>query len=138
MTAIDISGFFYSKIIEFLASMLAYYILINDTWVLNLYRLLSILYMCAEYDHGIVAVILGSKIPYSLCTESLVIPIYDDGIDEDVEGLILFLDVMESQLDPRDVGYINVSRSAYLITIYPSGMQKYTINIIVILKIRHL
>ena len=105
MTAINISGFFYSKIIEFLASMLVYYILIDDTWVLNLYQLLSILYMCAEYDHGIVAVIAGSKIPYSFCTESLVIPIYDDGIDEDVEGLILFLDVMESQLDsPKGCG----------------------------------
>ena len=54
------------------------------------------------------------------------IPIYDDGIAEDVEGLVLFLELFESELDPRDVGFINLPRSAYLIIINPSG----TANII--------
>ena len=48
--------------------------------------------------------------------------IYNDGIAEDVEGLILFLEVIESQLDPRDVGQVQLTRSAYLITISQSGM----------------
>ena len=50
------------------------------------------------------------------------IPVYDDGIDEDVEGLIIFLEVMESELDPRDVGQIDLIRSAYLIRISPTGI----------------
>ena len=49
------------------------------------------------------------------------LPIYNDGIAEDVEGLILFLEVVESQLDPRDVGQVQLIRSAYLITISQSG-----------------
>ena len=36
------------------------------------------------------------------------LPIYNDGIAEDVEGLILFLEVVESQLDPRDVGQVQL------------------------------
>ena len=49
------------------------------------------------------------------------LPIYNDGITEDVEGLILFLEVVESQLDPRDMGQVQLIRSAYLITISQSG-----------------
>ena len=56
-------------------------------------------------------------------------PIYDDGIAEDVEGLVLSLEVLESELDPRDVDFVNLSRSAYIIAIYPSGM---TIIILII------
>lgn len=52
----------------------------------------------------------------------LLIPIYDDGIAEDVEGLVLFLEVLESELDPRDVDFVNLPRSAYIIVINPSGI----------------
>ena len=52
----------------------------------------------------------------------LLFPIYDDGIAEDVEGLVLSLEVLESELDPRDVDFVNLPRSAYIIAIYPSGI----------------
>jgi hypothetical protein len=52
----------------------------------------------------------------------LFIPIYDDGIAEGVEGLVLFFEVLESELDQRDVDYVNLSRTAYLIMIHPSGI----------------
>ena len=51
------------------------------------------------------------------------IPVYDDGISEDVEGLVLFFEVLESELDPRDVDFISHSRSTYLIVINPSDMH---------------
>ena len=57
-------------------------------------------------------------------------PIYDDGIAEDVEGLVLSLEVLGSELDPRDVDFVNLPRSAYIITIYPSGI---TIIIIILI-----
>ena len=60
--------------------------------------------------------------------------IYDDGIAEDVEGLVLSLEVLGSELDPRDVDFVNLPRSAYIITIYPSGMTIIIIILIIDLK----
>lgn len=40
-----------------------------------------------------------------------------DGIAEGTEGFVLFLQIIESELDPRDVGNVSLSRSAYLIRI---------------------
>ena len=51
----------------------------------------------------------------------IVIPIYDDGVPEDVEGFVIFLEIMESELDPRDVGQVNLTRSSHLVIINPSG-----------------
>ena len=47
---------------------------------------------------------------------------YLDGLAEELEGFVLYLEVMESELDPRDVGQITLSRSVYLIVINQSGM----------------
>ena len=47
---------------------------------------------------------------------------YSDGIQEEREGLVLFLEIIESELDPRDVGNVSLSRSAYLVRIDDSGM----------------
>ena len=58
-----------------------------------------------------------------------IFPIYDDGIAEDVEGLVLSLEILESELDPRDVDFVNFPRSAYIIAIYSSGI---TIIILII------
>ena len=61
-----------------------------------------------------------------------ILPIYEDGLDEDTEGLILLLDIPESLLDPRDVGQIDLDRSVYLVTINQSGnitMLMYTYSV---------
>lgn len=50
------------------------------------------------------------------------LPIYEDGLEEDTEGFVLYMDVVESQLDPRDVGQIDLARTAYLVTINQSGI----------------
>ena len=47
---------------------------------------------------------------------------YLDGLAEELEGFVLYLEVMESELDPRDVGQITLSRSVYLVVINQSGM----------------
>lgn len=49
---------------------------------------------------------------------------YSDGIQEQREGLVLLLEIIESELDPRDVGNVSLSRSAYLIRINDSGTSK--------------
>ena len=45
-----------------------------------------------------------------------------DGLAEELEGFVLYLNVMESELDPRDVGQVNLSRSVYLVVINQSGV----------------
>jgi hypothetical protein len=47
---------------------------------------------------------------------------YIDGLPEEVEGLVVYLDLVESELDPRDVGQVALERSTYLIRINQSSM----------------
>ena len=44
---------------------------------------------------------------------------YIDGLPEETEGLVVYLELDESELDPRDVGQIALERSTYLIRINP-------------------
>ena len=48
---------------------------------------------------------------------------YIDGLPEETEGLVVYLELEESELDPRDVGQIALERSTYLIRINASRMQ---------------
>ena len=48
---------------------------------------------------------------------------YSDGIPEQREGLVLLLEIVESELDPRDVGNVSLSRSAYLVRINDTGIS---------------
>ena len=64
--------------------------------------------------------------------------IYEDGLEEETEGLILFVDIPESLLDPRDVGQIDLLRSAFLVTINESGRKvthfvKFELNLVYLL-----
>ena len=56
-------------------------------------------------------------------------PVYQDGVDEEIEGFVVFLEVLESELDERDVGQVNLTRPAYLVRINPSGMYIYYIQV---------
>lgn len=47
---------------------------------------------------------------------------YDDGINETNEGLLVYVNVLESQLDDRDRGEVSLERGVYLIRITPSRM----------------
>ena len=47
---------------------------------------------------------------------------FQDGLAEVQEGFVIYLDILESELDPRDVGQVNVSRSLYFVRINQSGM----------------
>ena len=51
------------------------------------------------------------------------VSIHDDGVAEEVEGLVVLLEVVESELDERDVGQVDLIRSTYLGRINPSGMN---------------
>ena len=78
----------------------------------------------AEYDYDLRgSATVVSRGGQDRFIHSLFIPVYDDGIAEDVEGLVLFFEVLESELDPRDVDFISFNRSTYLIVINPSGMH---------------
>ena len=46
---------------------------------------------------------------------------YSDGLREGREGFVLRLDLDESELDPRDVGHVSLSRSVYIFEIIDSG-----------------
>ena len=85
--------------------------------------LVCIIFYYAEYDYDF----RGSATVVHHAGQGRIIhsfiPVYDDGIAEDVEGLVLFFEVLESELDPRDVDFISFSRSTYLIVINPSGMH---------------
>ena len=48
---------------------------------------------------------------------------YIDGLPEETEGLVVYLELDESELDPRDVGQIALERNTYLIRINSSRMQ---------------
>ena len=52
----------------------------------------------------------------------LTLDAYLDGLAEELEGFVLYLDVIESELDPRDVGQVSLSRSVYLVVINQSGV----------------
>ena len=52
---------------------------------------------------------------------SLTLNAYQDGEAEQLEGFILYLEIVESELDPRDVGNASLSRPAYLVRINQSG-----------------
>ena len=47
---------------------------------------------------------------------------YIDGLAEETEGLVVYLELVESELDARDVGQVELERSTYLIRINPSGV----------------
>lgn len=52
---------------------------------------------------------------------SLMLDAYQDGEAEQLEGFVIYLEIVESELDPRDVGNVSLSRSVYLIRINQSG-----------------
>ena len=51
---------------------------------------------------------------------------HSDGVVEQREGFVLFLEIQESKLDPRDVGNVSLSRSAYLVRINDTGLSRIT------------
>ena len=89
--------------------------------------------LLAAFDYNITASLIpfpGGVLPDF--PQYFTMSIYEDGLDEDTEGLILFLDIPESLLDPRDVGQIDLDRSVYLVTINQSGnitMLMYTYSV---------
>lgn len=51
---------------------------------------------------------------------------YEDGLaEEETEGFLIYLDLLESELDERDVGQVNLSRSVYLVRISQSGSTSF-------------
>ena len=81
----------------------------------------------AEYDYQTIdetfSLLAGSLELYELSFDA-----YLDGLAEELEGFVLFLEVIESELDPRDVGQVNLSRAVYLVTINQSGIARFSSN----------
>ena len=59
--------------------------------------------------------------------EGIHLSAYEDGVAEESEGFVLYLDLVESELDPRDVGLVNISRNTYLIRINESGIVHFNL-----------
>lgn len=76
----------------------------------------------AVYDYVSINTIRHLTIGFLIYHEELDLRAYEDGEAEESEGFVLYLDLVESELDPRDVGLVNISRNAYLIRINESGI----------------
>ena len=74
------------------------------------------------YDYDSINTTLRLEVGGLLFPEIIFLKAYEDGVAEEVEGFVLYLDLVESELDSRDVGFVNISRNAYLIRINESGI----------------
>ena len=63
---------------------------------------------------------------------------YIDGLAEEPEGLVVYLQLEESELDPRDVGQVALERDTYLIRINPSSRWTITMIRITVQSVHHL
>ena len=87
----------------------------------DLYPNYSPLLLSAVYDHSDIN---ETKRVYAggfVVAPFVLLETFSDGISEQTEGSVLFLEIIESELDPRDVGNVSLSRSAYLVRINDSG-----------------
>ena len=79
-------------------------------------------YCFAEYDFNAIDTVLSVFAGGSIVLNPYVaIQAFQDGLAEEQEGFVIYLDILESDLDPRDVGQVNVSRSLYFVRINQSG-----------------
>jgi hypothetical protein len=75
----------------------------------------------AVFDYEAVDTTINGFAGGIFISPSLSLDAYQDGEAEQLEGFVLYLEIVESELDPRDVGNVSVSRSAYLVRINQSG-----------------
>lgn len=76
----------------------------------------------AAYDYEAVNTTLSGLAGGFIIPSYLSLAAYQDGIAEQFEGFVLYLEIVQSELDPRDMGNVSLSRSAYLVRINQSGM----------------
>ena len=81
--------------------------------------------LCAEYDYKEVDTTLPGLAGGVFEPPELYLDAYQDGIAEQSEGFVLLLEIEESELDPRDVGSVSLSRSVYLVRINQSGIESH-------------
>ena len=84
--------------------------------------------LCAAYDYKEVDTTLPGVAGGFVFPPTLSLDAYQDGINEQSEGFVLLLEIVESELDPRDVGNVSLSRSVYLVRINQSGIIVTTNN----------
>jgi hypothetical protein len=77
--------------------------------------------MHAVFDYETVDTTISGITGDVVISPSLTLDAYQDGEAEQSEGFVLYLEIIDSELDPRDVGNVSVSRSAYLVRINQSG-----------------
>ena len=76
-----------------------------------------------DYNNSVQLIPFPAGLPPSqIFTQYYSLPVYEDGLDENVEGFVLYLDVSESEVDTRDVGQVDLNRVALLVTINQSGL----------------
>ena len=85
--------------------------------VQSLYFSIYIAYDYEEVDTTLSGLAGGFFAPPSLSLNA-----YQDGVAEQLEGFVLLLEIVQSELDGRDVGNVSLSRSAYLVRINQSGI----------------
>ena len=80
------------------------------------------MYNILETDFGAFSMRYAVRAGLPLPPQAVEILTLPDSSPEGTEGFIVFVEVQESELDERDVGQVELIRSAYLIRINPSGM----------------
>jgi hypothetical protein len=81
----------------------------------------------AVFDYEAVDTTINGFAGGIFISPSLSLDAYQDGEAEQLEGFVLYLEIVESELDPRDVGNVSVSRPAYLVRINQSGTAGYRV-----------
>ena len=79
------------------------------------------LFPTTEYDFGYINRTIPIFAGGLFVPELLPLEAYEDGLSEELEGFVLLVYVDESGLDERDMGFVNVTRSTFLMRINQSG-----------------
>lgn len=82
------------------------------------------LFIHAAYDFESVNTTIAGLAGGIFFLPSLSLDAYQDGLLEQLEGFVLYLEIVQSELDDRDVGNASLSRSTYLVRINQSGVLK--------------
>ena len=88
---------------------------------LSLSLFLSRFYYSVAYDYETIDTTLSIFAGGFVAPGYINLTAFSDGMEEELEGFVIVLRLLESELDPRDVGLVNISRSIYLVRIRPSG-----------------
>ena len=80
---------------------------------------------CADLDFNATTLRLELNAELVTISANISIPVYSDGVPEQVEGFAVLLGVREGDLDDRDVGFVNVTSPILVVRLEEGGVVKH-------------